>query len=69
MPLTVAASLDDREIPRFAPTPPARRVRGEIARGEFDAAVQTLQTMFALARTFNEHPTLIATFRRLVSPR
>jgi hypothetical protein len=35
------------------------RVRGEIARGEFDNAVQTLQTMFALARTFNEHPTLI----------
>ena len=35
------------------------RVRGEIARGEFDSAVQTLQTMFALARTFNEHPTLI----------
>ncbi|VTT97130.1 hypothetical protein : Uncharacterized protein OS=Singulisphaera acidiphila (strain ATCC BAA-1392 / DSM 18658 / VKM B-2454 / MOB10) GN=Sinac_0935 PE=4 SV=1 [Gemmataceae bacterium] len=35
------------------------RVRGEIARGEFEAAVQTLQTMFALARAFNEHPTLI----------
>jgi hypothetical protein len=35
------------------------RVRGEIARGEFDNAVQTLQTMFVLARTFNEHPTLI----------
>ncbi len=35
------------------------RVRGEIARGEFDAAAQTLQTMFALARTFNEQPTLI----------
>ena len=35
------------------------RVRGEIARGEFDNAIQTLQTMFALARTFNEHPTLI----------
>jgi hypothetical protein len=35
------------------------RVRGEIARGEFDNAIQTLQTMFALARTFNEQPTLI----------
>ncbi len=35
------------------------RVRGEIARGEFDNAIQTLQTMFALARTFNEEPTLI----------
>ena len=35
------------------------RARGEIARGEFDGAVQTLQTLFALARTFNEHPTLI----------
>jgi hypothetical protein len=35
------------------------RVRGEIARGEFDNAIQTLQTMFALARSFNDHPTLI----------
>jgi hypothetical protein len=35
------------------------RARGEIARGEFDKAIQTLQTMFALGRTFNEHPTLI----------
>jgi hypothetical protein len=35
------------------------RVRGEIARGEFENAVQTLQTMFVLGRTFNEHPTLI----------
>jgi hypothetical protein len=35
------------------------RVRGEIARGEFDNALQTLQTMFALARIFNDHPTLI----------
>ena len=35
------------------------RTRGEIARGEFDAATRTLQTQFALARTFNEQPTLI----------
>jgi hypothetical protein len=35
------------------------RARGELARGEFDAAHHTLQTMFALARTFNEQPTLI----------
>ncbi|MBA4187107.1 MAG: hypothetical protein C0467_03730 [Planctomycetaceae bacterium] len=35
------------------------RVRGEIARGEFDNAIQTLQTMFALGRIFNDHPTLI----------
>lgn len=35
------------------------RVRGEIARGEFDNAIHTLQTMFALGRTFNEQPTLI----------
>ncbi len=35
------------------------RVRGEIARGEFDNAIQTLQTMFALGHIFNEHPTLI----------
>ncbi len=35
------------------------RVRGELARGEFDAAIRTLQTQFALARTFNEQGTLI----------
>jgi len=35
------------------------RVRGEIARGEFDNAIQTLQVMFALGRIFNDHPTLI----------
>ena len=35
------------------------RARGEIARGEFGAALQTLQAQFALARAFNEHPTLI----------
>ena len=35
------------------------RIRGEIARGEFDNAIQSLQTLFALAHAFNEHPTLI----------
>jgi len=35
------------------------RARGEIARKDFAAAVHTLQTMFALAGTFNQHPTLI----------
>jgi len=35
------------------------RARGEIARKEYDAAVRTLQTMFALAAAFNQHPTLI----------
>ena len=35
------------------------RARGEIARKDYDAAVRTLQTMFALAHTFNQHPTLI----------
>src|SRR4051812_43846416 len=35
------------------------RFRGELARGEFDNAIHTLQTMFTLSRTFNEHPTLI----------
>jgi hypothetical protein len=35
------------------------RIRGEIARGEFDGAVQSLQTLFTLARAFNDHPTLI----------
>jgi hypothetical protein len=35
------------------------RARGEIARKDYDAALRTLQTMFALASTFNEHPTLI----------
>ena len=35
------------------------RLRGELARGELDSALHTLQTMFALGRTFNEHPSLI----------
>jgi hypothetical protein len=35
------------------------RARGEIARGEFDAAADTIQVHLALARTLNEHPTLI----------
>ena len=35
------------------------RMRGEIARKEFDAAIRTAQTMFALAASFNQHPTLI----------
>jgi len=35
------------------------RIRGEIARGEFDNAIHSLQTLFALAHTFNDHPTLI----------
>jgi hypothetical protein len=37
------------------------RARGEIARGDFPAAAETIQTHMALARTFNEHPTLIGT--------
>ncbi len=36
------------------------RLRGEVARGEFDAALQTTQTLFALARAFNDHPTVIS---------
>ena len=35
------------------------RMRGEVARKEFAAAARTAQTLFALARTFNHHPTLI----------
>jgi hypothetical protein len=35
------------------------RARGEIARKEYDAALRTLQTMFALAAAFNQHPTLV----------
>lgn len=35
------------------------RARGEIARGDFVAAAETIQTHMALARTLNEHPTLI----------
>ncbi|MBN9520198.1 hypothetical protein J0H58_16990 [bacterium] len=35
------------------------RARGEIARGDFPAAVETIQTQMALARTHNDHPTLI----------
>ena len=35
------------------------KLRGEVARGEFDAAVRTAKVMFALARAFEDHPTLI----------
>jgi hypothetical protein len=35
------------------------RLRGEIARGEFDAAIRSTQTLFALGRAFESHPTLI----------
>ena len=35
------------------------RMRGEIARKEYDAAIRTAQTLFALAAAFNHHPTLI----------
>lgn len=35
------------------------KLRGEIARGEFDAALRTAQTLLALARAFEAHPTLI----------
>jgi hypothetical protein len=35
------------------------RARGEIARGDFAAAAETIQTHLAMARTFNEHPSLI----------
>lgn len=36
------------------------RFRGEIARRDYDAAVRTAKTMFALARHLGEHPTLAA---------
>jgi hypothetical protein len=55
----VALLLPDVQSMRMLSAVLKVRVRGEIARGEFDHAVRTLQTMFALARTFNEHPTLI----------
>jgi hypothetical protein len=35
------------------------RLRGEIQRGDFEAAVVSLKTMYALARRMAEHPTLI----------
>ncbi len=35
------------------------RLRGEIARGEFDAAIRSIQTLFALGKSFESHPTLI----------
>jgi hypothetical protein len=37
------------------------RARGEIARGEFPAAIETIQTQLALGRTMNDHPTMIGT--------
>jgi hypothetical protein len=36
------------------------RMRGEIADGRFDDAITTAKTMFALARHFETHPSLIA---------
>ncbi|MDB5308997.1 MAG: hypothetical protein JWO38_3199 [Gemmataceae bacterium] len=36
------------------------RFRGEVARGDFEAAVRTAKTMFAFARHLGEHPTLAA---------
>ncbi|AMV23730.1 hypothetical protein VT84_04910 [Gemmata sp. SH-PL17] len=51
--------LPDVQQMRMLTTVMKVRARGEIARGEFGAALQTLQAQFALARTFNEHPTLI----------
>lgn len=36
------------------------KLRGQTARGEFDGALQTAQTMLTLARMFNEQPTLIS---------
>jgi len=35
------------------------RVRGEIANRNFDGALHTIKTMFALAKTMESHPTLI----------
>lgn len=37
----------------------AVRLRGEVAIGDFDAAVVSLKTMFAMSRHMGEHPTLI----------
>ncbi|MBX9628619.1 MAG: hypothetical protein K2X82_32780 [Gemmataceae bacterium] len=35
------------------------RMRGEVARKDFPAAARSAQTLFALAKSFNHHPTLI----------
>ncbi len=35
------------------------KLRGEIARKDFDTAIRTTQTLLALARAFESHPTLI----------
>ncbi len=37
----------------------AVRLRGEVAVGDFDAAIVSLKTMFAMARHMGEHPMLI----------
>lgn len=36
------------------------RFRGEVARGDFDDAIRTAKTMFALARHLGEYPALVA---------
>src|SRR5207302_1936482 len=37
------------------------RVRGQVKAGDHLGAIETLRTMFALARTMEAHPTLIGT--------
>lgn len=51
--------LPDIQQLRMLATALKARMRGEVARKDFAAATRTAQTMFGLARTFAQHPTLI----------
>jgi hypothetical protein len=56
----VAALLPDiQQLPVLADALRVR-LRAEAAAGRFDAAVHTLQTLFAMARHVGEHPTIVA---------
>ncbi len=54
-----AALLPDVQWMRMLAAVLKVRCRGEIKAGDFPAAIRTTQTVLALARSFNEHPTLI----------
>lgn len=55
----VSLLLPDVQVLRHVASALKVRFRGEVKRGDSAAALVTAKTMFALARMFGEHPTLI----------
>ena len=55
-----ALLLPDIQQMRMLPLALAVRCRGQLVDKDFDGAVHTLKTMFALARHMGDHPTLIS---------